>query len=81
MRRISDILARNKISIDQQKQEHSNKRGYATIVIITHIIKEKIVLKAIKEINNMKRINNKLKFIRIEGKLWVISVKSTQLAF
>ena len=69
MRRISDILARNKISIDQQKQEHSNKRGYATIVIITHIIKEKIVLKAIKEINNMKRINNKLKFIRIEGKL------------
>jgi hypothetical protein len=29
----------------------------------------------------MKRINNKLKFIRIEGKLWVISVKSTQLAF
>lgn len=81
MRRISDILARNKISIDQQKQEHSNKPGYATIVIITHIIKEKIVLKAIKEINNMKRINNKLKFIRIEGKLWVISVKSTQLAF
>ena len=27
MRRISNILARNKISIDQQKQEHSNKRG------------------------------------------------------
>tara|TARA_B100000767_G_scaffold200288_1_gene187242 strand:+ start:34 stop:1290 length:1257 start_codon:yes stop_codon:yes gene_type:complete len=67
MRRISDILARNKISIDQQKQEHSNKRGYAIIVIITHKIKEKIVLKAIKEINNMKRINNKVKFIRIEG--------------
>ena len=67
MRRISDILARNKISIDQQKQEHSKKRGYATIVIITHTIEEKIVLKAIKEINNMKRINNKLKFIRIEG--------------
>ena len=67
MRRISDILARNKISIDQQKQEHSNKRGYATIVIITHKIKEKIFSKAIKEINNMKRINNKVKFIRIEG--------------
>ena len=66
MRRISDILARNKISIDQQKQEHSNKRGYATIVIITHKIKEKIFSKAIKEINNMKRINNKVKFIRIE---------------
>ena len=69
MRRISDILARNKISIDQQKQEHSNKRGYATIVIITHKIKEKIFSKAIKEINNMKRINNKVKFIRIEGKV------------
>jgi homoserine dehydrogenase len=67
MRRISDILARNKISIDQQKQEHSNKRGYATIVIITHKIKEKIFSKAIKEINNMKRINNKVKFIRTEG--------------
>ena len=67
MRRISDILARNKISIDQQKQEHSNRRGYATIVIITHKIKEKIFSKAIKEINNMKRINNKVKFIRIEG--------------
>ena len=67
MRRISDILARNKISIDQQKQEHSNKRGYATIVIITHKVKEKIFSKAIKEINNMKRINNKVKFIRIEG--------------
>ena len=66
MRRISDILARNKISIDQQKQEHSNKRGYATIVIITHQVKEKIFSKAIKEINNMKRINNKVKFIRIE---------------
>ena len=66
MRRISDILARNKISIDQQKQEHSNKRGYATIVIITHKVKEKIFSKAIKEINNMKRINNKVKFIRIE---------------
>jgi homoserine dehydrogenase len=66
MRRISDILARNKISIDQQKQEHSNKQGYATIVIITHKIKEKIFSKAIKEINNMKRINNKVKFIRIE---------------
>jgi homoserine dehydrogenase len=67
MRRISYILARNKISIDQQKQEHSNKRGYATIVIITHKIKEKIFSKAIKEINNMKRINNKVKFIRTEG--------------
>ena len=67
MRRISDILARNKISIDQQKQEHSNKRGYASIVIITHKIKEKIFSKAIKEINNMKRINNKVKFIRTEG--------------
>jgi homoserine dehydrogenase len=67
MRRISDILARNKISIDQQKQEHSKKRGYATIVIITHKIKEKIFSKAIKEINNMKRINNKVKFIRTEG--------------
>ena len=67
MRRISNILARNKISIDQQKQEHSNKRGYATIVIITHKIKEKIFSKAIKEINNMKRINNKVKFIRTEG--------------
>ena len=67
MRRISDILARNKISIDQQKQEHSNKRGYATIVIITHKVKEKIFSKAIKEINNMKRINNKVKFIRTEG--------------
>ena len=67
MRRISHILARNKISIDQQKQEHSNKRGYATIVIITHKIKEKIFSKAIKEINNMKRINNKVKFIRTEG--------------
>ena len=67
MRRISDILARNKISIDQQKQEHSNKRGYATIVIITNKVKEKIFSKAIKEINNMKRINNKVKFIRTEG--------------
>ena len=67
MRRISNILARNKISIDQQKQEHSNKRGYATIVIITHKVKEKIFSKAIKEINNMKRINNKVKFIRTEG--------------
>ena len=67
MRRISDILARNKISIDQQKQEHSNKRGYAIIVIITHKVKEKIFSKAIKEINNMKRINNKVKFIRTEG--------------
>ena len=67
MRRISDILARNKISIDQQKQEHSNNRVYATIVIITHKIKEKIFSKAIKEINNMKRINNKVKFIRTEG--------------
>ena len=67
MRRISDILARNKISIDQQKQEHSNNRVYATIVIITHKIKEKIFSKAIKEINDMKRINNKVKFIRTEG--------------
>ena len=66
MRRITDILARNKISIDQQRQQHSNKKGYAAIVIITHTIKEKTALKAIKEINNMKRINNKVKFIRIE---------------
>jgi hypothetical protein len=29
----------------------------------------------------MKRINNKLKFIRIEGKIWAILVKSTQLVF
>jgi hypothetical protein len=28
------------------------------------------MLKAIKEINNMKRINNKVKFIRIEKSLW-----------
>ena len=72
MRRITDILARNKISIDQQRQRHSSKKGYAAIVIITHIIKEKTSLKAIKEINNMKRINNKVKFIRIEKWLWVI---------
>ena len=67
MRKITNILARNKISIDQQKQVHSSKKGYASIVIITHNIKEKIAIKAIKEINNMKRINNKVKFIRIEG--------------
>jgi hypothetical protein len=39
------------------------------------------MLKAIKEINNMKRINNKVKFIRIEKNLWAISVKNTQLEF
>ena len=67
MRRITDILAKNKISIDQQKQEHANKKGYAAVVIITHTTKEKIMLRAIKQINSMKRINNKVKFIRIEG--------------
>ena len=69
MGRITGILARNKISIDEQKQQHYKKRGYASIVIITHNIKEKVMLKAIKEINNMKRINNKVKFIRIEKNL------------
>jgi hypothetical protein len=39
------------------------------------------MLKAIKEINNMKRINNKVKFIRIEKSLWTILVKNTQLEF
>ena len=67
MRKITDILAKNKISIDQQKQEHADKKGYSAVVIITHIIKEKIMLKEIKQINNMKRINNKVKFIRIEN--------------
>ena len=81
MGRITGILARNKISIDEQKQQHYRKRGYASIVIITHNIKEKVMLKAIKEINNMKRINNKVKFIRIEKNLWAISVKNTQLEF
>ena len=81
MGRITGILARNKISIDEQKQQHYKKRGYASIVIITHNIKEKVMLKAIKEINNMKRINNKVKFIRIEKNLWAILVKNTQLGF
>jgi hypothetical protein len=39
------------------------------------------MLKAIKEINNMKRINNKVKFIRIEKSLWAILVRNTQLEF
>ena len=69
MGRITGILAKNKISIDEQKQQHYKKRGYASIVIITHNIKEKVMLKAIKEINNMKRNNNKVKFIRIEKSL------------
>jgi hypothetical protein len=43
------------------------KKGFAAVVIITHTIKEKIMLKAIKQINSMKRINNKVKFIRIES--------------
>ena len=45
-----------------------NKKS-SSIVIITHNIREKVMLKAIKEINNMKRINNKVKFIRIEKSL------------
>ena len=69
MGRITGILAKNKISIDEQKQQRHKKRGYASIVIITHNVREKVMLKAIKEINNMKRINNKVKFIRIEKNL------------
>ena len=62
---ITNILAKNKISIETLIQDPNKKNKTASIIIITHKTTEKRVINCIASINKNKNIIKKPTFIRV----------------
>ena len=69
MAKISKALSKRKISIKSIIQKPSNKSGFAEIILITHKIKEALLISAIKQIKILPEVSSSVKFIRIEDSL------------
>ncbi len=66
--KISGILGNYNISIASVIQKGRRIGGSVPLVVLTHIAKERDVLNAIKEIDNLPVVSDKTLFIRVEGK-------------
>lgn len=66
--KISGILGDYNISIASVIQKGRRIGGSVPLVVLTHTAKEKDVLNAIKEIDNLPVVSDKTLFIRVEGK-------------
>lgn len=66
--KISGILGNYNISIASVIQKGRRIGGSVPLVVLTHMAKEKDVLNAIKEIDNLPVVSDKTLFIRVEGK-------------
>ena len=69
MAKISKALSKRKISIKSIIQKPSNKSSFAEIILITHKIKEALLISAIKQIKILPEVSSSVKFIRIEDSL------------
>ena len=67
--KISDILAQNSISIALVSQKGRKKGQVVPIVMLTHEAKEKLMVKALNEIDRLKFIKHRTIRIRIESRL------------
>lgn len=65
--KISGILGSYNISIASVIQKGRRIGGSVPLVVLTHMAKERDVLKAIKEIDNLSVVSDKTLFIRVEG--------------
>ncbi len=65
--KISGILGENKISIASVIQKGRRVGGAVPLVVLTHLAREKNVLKAIKEIDALPVVTEPTHFIRVEG--------------
>ncbi len=66
--KISGILGNYNISIASVIQKGRRIGGSVPLVVLTHTAKERNVLNAIKEIDNLPVVSDKTMFIRVEGK-------------
>ena len=66
--KISGILGNYNISIASVIQKGRRLGGSVPLVVLTHTAKERDVLNAIKEIDNLPVVSDKTLFIRVEGK-------------
>jgi homoserine dehydrogenase len=66
--KISGILGNYNISIASVIQKGRRLGGSVPLVVLTHTAKEKDVLSAVKEIDNLPVVSDKTLFIRVEGK-------------
>jgi len=66
--KISGILGKNNISIVSVIQKGRHEGKAVPLVVLTHIAREKDVMKAVKEINRLPIVAGKAVFIRVEGK-------------
>lgn len=65
--KISGILGNYNISITSVIQKGRRIGGAVPLVVLTHMAKEKDVLQAVKEIDNLPVVSDKTLFIRVEG--------------
>jgi homoserine dehydrogenase len=66
--KISGILGNYNISIASVIQKGRRIGGSVPLVVLTHGAREKDVLNAIREIDNLPVVSDKTLFIRVEGK-------------
>ncbi|MDI6800630.1 MAG: homoserine dehydrogenase [Thermodesulfovibrionales bacterium] len=66
--KISGILGNYNISIASVIQKGRRLGGSVPLVVLTHTAKERDVLSAVKEIDNLHIVSDKTIFIRVEGK-------------
>ena len=59
-------MSKNKISVKRLIQDPLKGKSYASIIIISHKVKNKNVEKCIDELDKKKFVINRPKFIRIE---------------
>ena len=69
MAKISKALSKRKISIKSIIQKPSKKSSFAEIILITHKIKEALLISALKQIKTLPEVSSSVKFIRIEDSL------------
>ena len=63
---ITSIFSNNNVSIKRLIQNPNKNKGTSSIVIITHISKDKSISKILKTINKKSYIKKKVKLIRID---------------
>jgi homoserine dehydrogenase len=66
--KISGILGNNNISIASVIQKGRSVVASVPLVVLTHVAREKDVLKSVAEIDNLQVVSEKTLFIRVEGK-------------
>jgi homoserine dehydrogenase len=66
--KISGILGANNISIVSVIQKGRSEVSSVPLVVLTHVARERDVLKAVAEIDNLPVVSDKTLFIRVEGK-------------